>query len=171
MIPRPHVDWFALSPELILLGSMGFALMGAVLLPRANRRDFGALAAALGFAGAFVYAMVVYVHTPDVHGVIADSVRRDRFGALAQVIVCGAGLLAVGVSYAERMRDEHIAEYYALLAAAGGGMCFLVTANNLMTLFLGLECFSISLYILCAIDRELEGSVEPALLYLLIGRR
>src|SRR5438874_1403681 len=169
MIPRPHVDWFALAPELVLLGAMAFALMGAVLLPRENRRDFGALAAALGFAGAFVYAIVVYVHTPDVHSVIADSVRRDRFGALAQVIVCGAGLLTVGVSYAERMRDEHIAEYYAVLAAAGGGMCFLVTANNLMTLFLGLEWFSISLYILCAIDRELEGSLEAGLKYLIIG--
>src|SRR5947207_1739389 len=169
MIPRPHVDWFALAPELVLLGAMAFALMGAVLLPRENRRDFGALAAALGFAGALVYAIVVYVHTPDVHSVIADSVRRDRFGALAQVIVCGAGLLTVDVSYAERMRDEHIAEYYAVLAAAGGGMCFLVTANNLMTLFLGLEWFSISLYILCAIDRELEGSLEAGLKYLIVG--
>src|SRR5437763_585092 len=169
MIPRPHVDWFALAPELVLLGAMGFALMGAVLLPRENRRDFGALAAALGFAGAFVFAIVVYVHTPDVHSVIADSVRRDRFGALAQVIVCGAGLLTVGVAFDSRMRDENIAEYYALLAAAGAGMCFFVTANNLMTLFLGLEWFSISLYILCAIDRELEGSLEAGLKYLIIG--
>src|SRR5205823_8387117 len=148
---------------------MGFALMGAVLLPRENRRDFGALAAALGFAGAFVYAIVIYVHTPDVHSVIGDSVRRDRFGALAQVIIAGAGLLTVGVSYAQRMRDEHIAEYYALLAAAGAGMCFLVTANNLMTLFLRLEWFSLSLYILCPIYRELEGSLEAGLKYLIIG--
>jgi NADH-quinone oxidoreductase subunit N len=169
MIPTPHVDWFALAPELFLLGAAGVALMGAVLLPRRTRRDFGAVAAAVGFVGAFVYAILVYVHTPDVHNVIADSVHRDRFGALAQVIVCGAGLLTVGVSYAERMRDEHIAEYYALLAAAGAGMCFLVTANNLMTLFLGLEWFSISLYILCAIDRGLEGSLEAGLKYLIIG--
>src|SRR5947207_3792812 len=169
MIPRPHVDWFALAPELVLLGAMGFALMGAVLLPRESGRDFGALAAALGFAGAFVYAIVIYVHTPDVHGVIADSVRRDRFGALAQVIIAGAGLLTVGVAYADRMRDEHLSCFYALLAAAGAGMCFLVTANNLMTLFLGLEWFSISLYILCAIDRELEGSLEAGLKYLIIG--
>ncbi len=169
MIPRPHVSWFALAPELILLGAAGFALMGAVLMPRASRRDFGALAAALGFAGAFVYAVVIYVHSPHAQGVIADSVRRDRFGALAQAIVAGAGLLTIGVSYAQRLRDEHVAEYYALLAAAGGGMCFLVTANNLMTLFLGLEWFSISLYILCAIDRDLEGSLEAGLKYLIIG--
>jgi NADH-quinone oxidoreductase subunit N len=169
VIPRPHVDWFALAPELMLLGAMGFALMGAVLLPKENRRDFGALAAALGFAGAFVYAVVVYVHTPEPQSVIADSVTRDRFGALAQVIICGAGLLVVGVAYANRMRDEHVAEFYALLAAAGAGMCFLVTANNLMTLFLGLEWFSIALYILCAIDSQLEGSLEAGLKYLIIG--
>jgi NADH-quinone oxidoreductase subunit N len=169
VIPRPHVDWFALAPELMLLGAMGFALMGAVLLPKENRRDFGALAAALGFAGGFVYAVVIYVHTPEPQSVIADSVTRDRFGALAQVIICGAGLLVVGVAYANRMRDEHVAEFYALLAAAGAGMCFLVTANNLMTLFLGLEWFSIALYILCAIDSQLEGSLEAGLKYLIIG--
>lgn len=169
MIRTPHVSWFALAPELILLGAAGFALLGAVLLPRASRRDFGALAGALGFAGAFVYAVVIYIHSPHAQGVIADSVRRDRFGALAQAIIAGSGLLAVGVSYAQRLRDEQVAEYYSLLAAAGGGMCFLVTANNLMTLFLGLEWFSISLYILCAIDRDLEGSLEAGLKYLIIG--
>jgi NADH-quinone oxidoreductase subunit N len=169
VIPRPHVDWLALAPELSLLGASALALMAAVLLPRSWRRDFGASVAALGFAGAFGFAVVVYVRSPEPHGVIADAVVRDRFGALAQIIVAGAGLLAVGVSYAERMRDEHIAEYYTLLAAAGAGMAFLVTANNLMTLFLGLEWFSLSLYILCAIDRELEGSLEAGLKYLIIG--
>jgi NADH-quinone oxidoreductase subunit N len=169
VIPTPHVDWFALAPELVLLGATGFALMGAVLIPKENRRDFGALATALGFAAAFVFAVLVYIHTPEGQSVIADSVRRDRFGALAQVIICGSGLLVVGVAYANRMRDEHVAEFYALLAAAGAGMCFLVTANNLMTLFLGLEWFSIALYILCAIDSQLEGSLEAGLKYLIIG--
>ena len=169
MIPTPHVDWFALAPELMLLGASGITLLGAVLIPRQNRRDFGALFAALGFAGAFVYAIVIYVHTPDGHGALVDTIRQDRFGALAQTIIAGSGLLAVGVSYAQRMRDDHIAEYYSLLTAAGAGMCFLVTANNLMTLFLGLEWFSIALYILCAIDRDLEGSLEAGLKYLIVG--
>jgi NADH-quinone oxidoreductase subunit N len=169
VIPTPHVDWFALAPELMLLGASGITLLGAVLIPRSNRRDFGALFAVLGFAGAFVYAVVIYVHTPDGHGALVDTIRQDRFGALAQTIIAGSGLLAVGVSYAQRMRDDHITEYYSLLAAAGAGMCFLVTANSLMTLFLGLEWFSIALYILCAIDRELEGSLEAGLKYLIIG--
>ena len=48
-------------------------------------------------------------------------------------------------------------------------MVFFVAANNLMTLFLALEWFSISLYILCAIDRDRLGRLEAALKYLVIG--
>src|SRR5919202_684743 len=169
IIPTPHVDWFSLAPELILLGGSGLALMAAVLLPRASRRDYSALMVALGFAGALVYAAVIYAHTKHGHGVIRDAIRRDRLAALAQMIIAGSGLLAVGASLRERMRDDHVAEYYALLAAAGAGMCFLVQANNLMTLFLGLEWFSLCLYIVCAIDVDLVGSLEAGLKYLIVG--
>ena len=44
---------------------------------------------------------------------------RDRFGAMAQLIVAGVGLLTIGVSYSVP-RSSHAAEFYALLAAAGG---------------------------------------------------
>src|SRR5213075_3519405 len=71
--------------------------------------------------------------------------------------------------YRERTREDHAAEYYALLAASGAGMAFFVGANNLMTLFLALEWFSISLYILCAIDRDRLGGLEAALKYLIVG--
>jgi NADH-quinone oxidoreductase subunit N len=94
---------------------------------------------------------------------------RDRWGALAQVILAGAGAVAVLLSYGERLRDEHVAEYYALLTAAGAGMAFFVQAGNLMTLFLGLEWFSIALYVLTAIDIDLVGSLEAGLKYLVIG--
>ena len=38
-----------------------------------------------------------------------------------------------------------------------------------MTMFLGLEWFSIALYVLCAIDIDLVGSLEAGLKYLIIG--
>ena len=94
---------------------------------------------------------------------------RDRWAALAQVLIAGSGAVAVLISYRERMRDEHIAEYYALLTAAGAGMVFFVQAANLMTLFLGLEWFSIALYVLTAIDIDLIGSLEAGLKYLVVG--
>ena len=100
---------------------------------------------------------------------VADSIFRDRWAAVAQVLIAGCGVVAVLLSYGERWREEHVAEYYALLAAAGAGMAFFVQASNLMTLFLGLEWFSISLYVLCAIDIDLVGSLEAGLKYLIIG--
>jgi NADH-quinone oxidoreductase subunit N len=168
-LATPHIDWFALAAPLSLLASGVVSLLAAVLVPKGWRRPFGAAVCALGFAGALVAAALLYAHSADGHGVIADAIQRDRLGALAQIVVAGAGLLVVAISYSEPMGDDHVAEYYALLAFAGAGMVFLVTASTLMTLFLGLEWFSISLYILCAIDIDLAGSLEAGLKYLIIG--
>jgi NADH-quinone oxidoreductase subunit N len=169
VIPRPHVDWFALAPENALLAAAAIALLSAVLVPRRARRTTGAVVCALGYATAFGFAIALYVRSGHGHGVVAAAIRRDRFAELAQMIVAGGGLIATGISFRERMRDDHVAEYYALLAAAGSGMAFFVAANNLLTLFLGLEWLSISLYILCAIDRDLIGSLEAGLKYLIVG--
>jgi NADH-quinone oxidoreductase subunit N len=169
VIPTPNVDWFALSPTLALLATGAISLLGAVLVPRRARRPFGATVCAFGFAAAIVAAALLFAFSPDGHGVIGDAIQRDRLGALATMIIAGAGFLAVWVSATERMADDHIAEYYALLAWAGAGMAFLTTASTLMTLFLALEWFSISLYILCAIDVQLVGSLEAGLKYLIVG--
>ncbi|MFL5981591.1 MAG: NADH-quinone oxidoreductase subunit N [Gaiellaceae bacterium] len=169
MIPRPHVDWFALAPVNALLVATGIALLCAVLVPRSWRRGIAATVCALGYAAAFGFAIALFVRSAHGHGVVADAFQRDRLAQLATMILAGSGLLAVGVSFRERAREDHAAEYYSLLAAAGAGMAFFVAANNLMTLFLALEWFSISLYILCAIDRDRLGGLEAALKYLVIG--
>jgi len=169
MIQRPHVDWFALAPVNALLLATGLALLCAVLVPRPWRRGVAASICALGYAAAFGFAIALYVRSAHGHGVVADAFRRDRLAELATMVVAGAGLLTVALSYRDRAREDHAAEYYSLLAAAGAGMAFFVAANNLMTLFLALEWFSISLYILCAIDRDRIGGLEAALKYLVIG--
>ena len=169
MIPRPAIDWFALSPELALLAAASVAMLLAVLPPRWAEKPASAFATALGFVGAFICSAILYAHSADGHGVIADAIQRDRLAALAQMIIAGAGLLAVGASYSGRGTWRHAGEYFALLASAGAGMMFLVSANNLLTLFLGLEWFSISLYILCAFAVDLEGSLEAGLKYLIVG--
>ena len=76
---------------------------------------------------------------------------RDRFAFYAQVLVCGAGVLAALASWGDGRRS-HVGEYYSLLAVAGAGMLFFVQAGSVLTLFLGLEWFSIALYVLCALD-------------------
>jgi NADH-quinone oxidoreductase subunit N len=167
-VPRPPVDWFSISPSLILLIAAGACLMVAVLVPNAVRRITAAATTAAGFAGALVAAILLYDRTPVGISVYEDTVRRDRFFALAAIILALVGLVAVLVSYTEH-RHGHVAEYYALLATSAAGMMFLTQANSLLTLFLGLEWFSISLYILCAIDYRRERSLEAGLKYLVIG--
>src|SRR5215207_4506715 len=165
----PSVDWFAISPSLALLAGAGVALLVAVLVPRWLRAPAAALASACGFTGAFVAAALLYWKTPEAQTLLSDSMVRDRFGSLAQMIVAGVGVLTVAIAYGRASRDVHAAEFYALLAAAGGGMAFLVQANSLMTLFLALEWFSVALYILCAIELDVVGSLEAGLKYLIVG--
>ena len=166
---KPTIDWFALSPSLALLAASGLSLLGAVLVPVVARKLFAAFVAAAGFVAAGVFAGWVYADTPEATLKIADTITRDRFGAFAQIIIAGAGLLAVGIAFGQRTRADHVGEYFALLAASGGGMLFLVQASDLMTLFLGLEWFSICLYILCAIEIDLVSSLEAGLKYLVVG--
>ena len=168
MIPTPKVDWLALAPTLSLLGASGVALLGSVLTPWWMRRWLTALVVFAGFVTAAVFAAIVFDETAEGRSLIAESFTRDRLGALAALIICGAGALTVLLAWGERRRD-HVGEYYALLAASAAGMVFFVTSSNLMTLFLGLEWFSIALYVLCAMDTHREASLESGLKYLIVG--
>jgi NADH-quinone oxidoreductase subunit N len=169
VIDTPSIDWLALSPVLAPLAGAGLALLLSVFLPQGTRRAVAAFFGALGLLVGLILAAYVYWKSPEAQGIVADAARRDRLAALAQMLIAGAGILTVGIAYRDQPRQEHVGEYFALLAAAAAGMMFMVSASNLMTLFLGLEWFSISLYVLCAIDIELETSLESGLKYLIVG--
>ena len=99
---------------------------------------------------------------------IAESFTRDRLGALAAIIIAGAGALTVLVSWGENRRD-HGGRVLRASCRSRRGHGVLRHGRNLMTLFLGLEWFSISLYILCALDTHRETSLEAGLKYLIVG--
>jgi NADH-quinone oxidoreductase subunit N len=132
-----------------------------------------------GFTAGLVLSVWLYVDSADGHTIVSGAFYRDRWTALGQIILCGIGLATtlVGVEHVPgwgrdadpTRRDDHIAEFYALLLASAAGMTFFVGAGNLMTLFLSLEWFSIALYVMCAIDYDLEGSLEAGLKYLVVG--
>ena len=167
MIDTPTVDWLALSPTIALLGAAGIALLSA-LLPAWMRKAVAASAAVVGFVVAAVLAGYVFDETSAPEILLEGTMVQDQLAALAQLILGVTGAVVVFASWGERRRENH-AEYYALLATAGAGMVFFVGAENLMTLFLGLEWFSLCLYILVAIDNERETSLEAGLKYLIVG--
>ncbi len=175
----PNIDWFGLSPILALVGTSFFALLCAVLVPHAYRRLVAASLSAVGFLAGIVLAVWLYVDSANGHTIVAGAFYRDRWTALGQVILCAVGLATtlLAVEYVPgwsrdadpTRRDDHVAEFYALLLASAAGMAFFIGAANLMVLFLSLEWFSIALYIMCAIDYDLEGSLEAGLKYLVVG--
>ena len=165
----PTLDWAALSPVLVTLGGATVVLLGSLFLPLRARRAFGAAIATVCFVAAGAAAIALFVADETGRGIVSDAIRRDRLADLAQVLVMGAGLLTVGVSYREPTRDDRAGEYWALLLTAASGMAFFVAANNLMTLFLGLEWFSICLYVLTAIAVERLPGLEAGLKYLIVG--
>ncbi len=94
----------------------------------------------------------------------------DDLSLVLNLAFIAAAMAAVLLSLRERAADEagH-GEYHALLLAAVAGMFVLVGAQNLVTLFLGIELLSIPLYVLCATNLRSEASLESGLKYLIIG--
>jgi NADH-quinone oxidoreductase subunit N len=81
-----------------------------------------------------------------------------------------AGLVTVVLSLrAEAPGEAGRGEYYSLLLGSITGMVVLAEAENLITLFVGLELLSIPLYVLCATELRRRTSLEAGLKYLVIG--
>lgn len=68
-----------------------------------------------------------------------------------------------------KKEDVEHSEYYALLLFATAGMMILASGLDLITLFLGIEVLSISLYILAGYRRNSDASNEAAMKYFLLG--
>ena len=94
----------------------------------------------------------------------------DRLGMFLKV----AGFLSVGLTliysehYLER-RGIRGGEYHILSLTALLGICVLVSANSLLTVYLGVELLSLSLYALVAFDRDSGVAAEAAIKYFVLG--
>jgi NADH-quinone oxidoreductase subunit N len=85
------------------------------------------------------------------------------------IFLLGTGLtLLISIKYVEDERVQH-GEYFALILFSTLGMMIMASGTELMTLFLGLELMSISLYALAGYTRTRMISNEAALKYFLLG--
>ena len=99
-----------------------------------------------------------------------DTIRTGGFAAFINLIILLTGLATILLSrpYLNRLERDY-GEVYALVMYATVGMLLLGTANDLISVFLGLETMSVCLYVLTGLVREDEGAVESALKYFLLG--
>lgn len=122
--------------------------------------------------GALLMASLVEVARLDVETgtIFFGMLRTGGFASFVNLIVLLSGLLTIvlSVPYLKEIRHAY-GEVYALILFATVGMITLGTANNLVTVFVGLETMSLCLYIMTGLIREDEGSTESALKYFLLG--
>ena len=101
---------------------------------------------------------------------IAGALRLDELTLILTILFCVAGIATVLLSWRHvAPREAAHGEYHALLLTSIAGMIVLVAAQNLVSVFLGLELLSIPLYVLCATEMRRASSLESGLKYLVIG--
>jgi len=102
--------------------------------------------------------------------VFFETLRTGGFVAFINLIILLTGLATtlVSIPYLNQLRHDY-GEVYALILYATVGMIMLGSANNMISIFLGLETMSVCLYVLTGLVREDEGAVESALKYFLLG--
>jgi NADH-quinone oxidoreductase subunit N len=168
MTPKgPHIDWAGLSPLVALLGAATLVLLIGLLRPRAVREFLVPLLAFAGFAAAIGLGIWQYGEQKDL---IAGALRLDDLTIVLSFVFSAGGAAAVLLSWrAVAPREAAHGEYFALMLTSAAGMWVLVAAQNLVTLFLGLELLSIPLYVLCATEMRRATSLEAGLKYLIIG--
>jgi NADH-quinone oxidoreductase subunit N len=163
----PHIDWPGISPLLALLGGAVLVLMVGLLRPRVAREQAVPLLALVSLGGAIGCAIWQW-HSRE--SLIAGALRLDPLTLVATLLFCAGAAAAVLLSWrAVAPREAAHGEYYALLLSSCAGMFVLAAAQNLVSVFLGLELLSIPLYVLCATEMRRERSLEAGLKYLIIG--
>ena len=102
--------------------------------------------------------------------VFSAAMTIDSFALYAKTAVFFAAAIAVLLAFrfllAERLAKF---EYPVLILLAAVGMAVMVSSNDLITLYLGLELQSLSLYILAAFNRDSLRASEAGLKYFLLG--
>lgn len=173
-LATPEVEWSAFLP-LIVLAAGGVLLLTISSLVR-GMAVAGANAAATVVVGlaAIVACVPVWNRVQDAERgpltAVGGALGIDGFSVLA------TGLIAVAVVLAALLLDAYLrreemdgVEMYALLLLSAAGGALMVTANDLIVMFIGLEALSIAIYVMAAMHRRRTESQEAGFKYFIVG--
>lgn len=124
----------------------------------------GGMIASVGCAAAIMWMLVIPAHADFAGGMLVV----DPLTQLVKVALLALTIFTVLISI-ESNFTEHVGEYLALILFATVGMMFLVSAEDILMIFVSLELLSLSLYILTAFNKRNIKSAEAALKYFLFG--
>ncbi len=158
------MNWTTTLPELVLaLSGMGILVFGVL-----NKRDTFQICSMLT-VGALLLAAVL-VMTATVGAGFNGLFTNDAFSLFTKLLVLTAAALGVVVSldYNEHANLRRF-EFPVLMLYASVGMMLMVSATNMMTMYVGIELMSLSIYVLAAFARDELRSSEAGLKYFVLG--
>ena len=161
------IDYITAAPEMTLLGLICVVMIADLFVDDEHR----GVTFRLSLLSLAVTAAVLYVTAPDAPTVVLyGAYLADPLSNILKL----ATILFVGVSFFYA-RDYLIAnelnrgEYYILGLFGLLGMMIMMSANSLLTMYLGLETLALSMYALVAIDRNNVTAAESAMKYFILG--
>ena len=153
-------DLLPAAPEMTLLGLICVVLLADLFIEDEQR----VITFWLSIAALIVTAASLVLTAPETRTVIFDgSYVSDQ---LSQVLkVAAVGVVAIGFLYArDYLQQNNLfkGEFYLLGLLGLLGIMVMISANSLLTMYLGMETVSLSLYALVAFDRNNASSAESA---------
>lgn len=154
-------------PEILLAVYAMLALVGAVY----TTKDAAAPLLTWLTSGLFILLAVwIGISGNGTQVAFGGMFNDDGFARFAKImiLVSAAAVLLMSESYMQR-RGLLRFEYPLLVALAVVGMMVMVSAGDLMALYMGLELQSLSLYVVAALRRDSVKSTEAGLKYFVLG--
>lgn len=166
MILIPVVNMTPILPE-ICLSVLAMALLLINVFTPGGKKSYLAY---ISFIGIVATAVLVGSGWGNHIESFGGSVVLDNFATFFKITFLVAAGLAVLISdrYMEREECNH-GELYPLILFTVVGMMLMASGTDLMTIFLGLEVMSVSLYVLAGFNRANKKSNEAGLKYFLLG--
>jgi len=156
----------AILPEIILT-------IGAIILMMAAAFADRRAVAAISWSAVIllIAATVALIGAPTHAGpIFGGLISADRFASFGKVVIFPSAAVAVLMAHGWFDRGtEHANEYPVLILFSAVGMSVMVSATNLMTLYVGLELLSLPSYVLASYRRTDERSAEAGLKYFVLG--
>ena len=152
-------------PEMIIaIGAVILLLLGVVL-----NKERSPLVSMLSIVLLLGTAIVVMAQPID--GVLFNGTFiADGFSRYMKVLVLGGSAFSLMLALPNAVENgTHKFEYSILVLLSTLGMMAMTSANDLMTLYVGLELQSLALYVLCAIKREDPRAAEAGLKYFVLS--
>jgi NADH-quinone oxidoreductase subunit N len=154
----------ALPEILLVVGAMALLMVGAY------RENSVQLVNASAFALLVLAALVVFALPPGKLVTFGGSFVVDDFARVLKMLTLAgsAATIALARDYQAAEGQEKF-EFAILILLSTTGMLMLISAADLIALYLGLELMSLALYVVAASDRDSVRSTEAGLKYFVLG--